>query len=144
MALVAPLHNTIAGVIQAQQLADAGQFYQANQALKSVQDGVRLGVENLSATPKTAANTAQSATTKVAAVSAEKTGPSRPSEPTASLWEVCALAAVPPTGCSHRGPASVAPHSPRVGAHPSRWPFVAPIAPGPIGAIMAACPTRTR
>jgi hypothetical protein len=60
---VAPLNKTIAGVTQAQQLADAGHYYQANQALKSVQDGARFDVENLSAVPKTASNTTPSGKT---------------------------------------------------------------------------------
>jgi hypothetical protein len=48
---VAPLKKTIDGVNQAEQLADAGKYYEANQALKAVQDGVRFDEQDLIAVP---------------------------------------------------------------------------------------------
>jgi hypothetical protein len=49
---VAPLQKTLAGVDKAQQLADGGQWFEANQALKGVQDNIRFDVDDMSATPK--------------------------------------------------------------------------------------------
>jgi len=51
---VAPLQKTIEGVTKAQSLIDAGHYFQANQALKSVEDGTRYDVEDLVGTPKKA------------------------------------------------------------------------------------------
>jgi hypothetical protein len=51
---VAPLQKTLAGVNKAEQLADSGQWFQANQALKGVQDTIRFDVDDMSATPKAA------------------------------------------------------------------------------------------
>jgi hypothetical protein len=48
---VAPLDKTLAGVQQAQQLADAGHWFQANQALKGVEDNIRFDVEDFAGTP---------------------------------------------------------------------------------------------
>lgn len=53
---VAPLDKTTQGVDQAAQLINAGKYYEANQALKNVEDGVRYDVIDVSATPKEAAN----------------------------------------------------------------------------------------
>ena len=50
---VAPLQKSIAGVNQAEQLADAGKYYEANQALKGVQDGIRFDEQDLLAVPRT-------------------------------------------------------------------------------------------
>ena len=55
VAELAPLKATIDGVTKAQQLADAGHYFQANQALKAVEDGVRFDDESFVATPKTGA-----------------------------------------------------------------------------------------
>jgi hypothetical protein len=59
---VAPLAKTIAGVSKAEQLLDSGQFYEANQELKGVQDGVRFDVVDMSGTPKAQANGASAGT----------------------------------------------------------------------------------
>ena len=48
---VAPLKKSVDGVNQAEQLADAGKFYEANQALKSVQDGIRFDEQDFVAVP---------------------------------------------------------------------------------------------
>jgi hypothetical protein len=76
---VAPLATTISGVDKAVQLVDQGHYYEANQALKSVEDGMRFDTDVLSANPdkaataknapansgnQTAANTTSSGSTK--------------------------------------------------------------------------------
>ncbi len=65
VAELAPLQATIDGVAKAEKLADAGHYFQANQALKGVEDGVRFDDESFVATPKTkaAANEAGSTAT---------------------------------------------------------------------------------
>jgi hypothetical protein len=57
---VAPLQKTVAGVEEAKQLMAQDKYYQANQALKGVEDGLRFDVNDISAVPKAlAANTAK-------------------------------------------------------------------------------------
>jgi hypothetical protein len=51
---VAPLDPTISGVNNAEQLADSGKYFEANQALQKVQDGIRFDVQNVSTTPAAA------------------------------------------------------------------------------------------
>jgi hypothetical protein len=63
---VAPLDKTTAGIKNAAQLIEAGKYYEANQALKDVEDGFRFDVTEADATPKKAANN----TSKTAASSA--------------------------------------------------------------------------
>jgi hypothetical protein len=63
---VAPLDKTTAGIKNAAQLIEAGKYYEANQALKGVEDGFRFDVTEADATPKKAANN----TSKPAASSA--------------------------------------------------------------------------
>jgi hypothetical protein len=48
---VAPLDKTIAGVNQAKQLVDNGKYFEANQALKNVEDGMRYDVEDFVGMP---------------------------------------------------------------------------------------------
>jgi hypothetical protein len=48
---VAPLHQSVDGVNQAEQLAQAGKYYEANQALKGVQDGIRFDEQDLATSP---------------------------------------------------------------------------------------------
>ena len=55
---VAPLDKTTAGIKNAAQLIEAGKYYEANQALKGVEDGFRFDVTEGDATPKKAANNA--------------------------------------------------------------------------------------
>jgi hypothetical protein len=63
---VAPLENTMTGIKKAAQLIETGKYYEANQALKGVEDGFRLDVTDFA--PKGAANktpkVATSATSK--------------------------------------------------------------------------------
>jgi len=49
---VAPLEKTIAGVDKAKQLIGGGQYFEANQELKTVESGMRYDVEDLLATPQ--------------------------------------------------------------------------------------------
>src|SRR5665213_906287 len=66
VSVVAPVDKTEAWIKKAAQLIDAGKYYEANQALKSVEDGYRFDVTDLDATPKGAANK----TSKAATISA--------------------------------------------------------------------------
>jgi hypothetical protein len=50
---VAPLDKTIAGVQKAKSLIDNGQYFEANQALKQVESGMRYDVQDYLATPET-------------------------------------------------------------------------------------------
>jgi hypothetical protein len=52
---VAPVDKTMAGIKQADQLIDAGKYYEANQALKGVEDGYRFDVSDVEAGPKATA-----------------------------------------------------------------------------------------
>ena len=61
---VAPVDKTMAGIKKADQLIDAGKFYEANQALKSVEDGYRFDVTDVDAGPKGAANKTHKAATQ--------------------------------------------------------------------------------
>jgi hypothetical protein len=63
---VAPLDKTMSGIKKADQLIAAGKFYEANQALKGVEDGYRFDVSDVDAGPKGAANK----TPKTASISA--------------------------------------------------------------------------
>lgn len=54
MVEVLPLQTTIDGVNQAMQLIDGGKYYEANQALKHVQDGARFDDESANGKPKNA------------------------------------------------------------------------------------------
>ncbi len=51
---VAPLEKSINGVNQAEQMANAGKYYEANQALKGVEDGIRFDEQNMVAVPTAA------------------------------------------------------------------------------------------
>lgn len=65
---VAPLDKTMAGVKNAAQLINAGKYYEANQALKGVEDGFRFDVTDVDGTPhKAANNNSKSATTLASA-----------------------------------------------------------------------------
>ena len=66
VAVVAPVDKTMAGIKKAAQLIGAGKYYEANQALKGVEDGYRFDVTDFDAAPKGAANK----TPKAAATSA--------------------------------------------------------------------------
>ncbi len=48
---VAPLNKSIAGVEKAETLATANQYFQANQTLKDVQDGIRFHVQEMTGVP---------------------------------------------------------------------------------------------
>jgi hypothetical protein len=59
---VAPLDQTIKGVTTAETLLDQGEFYEANQALKGVQDGIRYDIVDMTGTPKAHASNGQAST----------------------------------------------------------------------------------
>jgi hypothetical protein len=52
---VAPLDKTMSGVKEAAKLIEGGKYYEANQALKGVEDGIRFDVTGVDSTPKKAA-----------------------------------------------------------------------------------------
>lgn len=51
---LAPLKATISGVKQASDFLNTGKYYEANQSLKSVEDGLRFDSETFNATPQKA------------------------------------------------------------------------------------------
>jgi hypothetical protein len=65
---VAPLDKTASGIKEAAKLIEAGKYYEANQALKGVEDGFRFDVSDFDSAPKKAAGeTSKSATTSASA-----------------------------------------------------------------------------
>jgi hypothetical protein len=64
---VAPLQKSIDGVNQAEQLADSGKYYEANQALKGVQDGIRFDEQDMVAVPAAAHNSKMTASSSAKA-----------------------------------------------------------------------------
>lgn len=63
---VAPLDKTTSGIKEAAKLIEGGKYYEANQALKGVEDGIRFDVTSVDSTPKKPANE----TAKPASISA--------------------------------------------------------------------------
>ncbi len=59
---VAPVDKTMAGIKKADQLIGEGKYYEANQALKGVEDGYRFDVTDVDAGPEGAANKTPKAT----------------------------------------------------------------------------------
>jgi hypothetical protein len=53
---VVPLDKTISGIDSAAQLIDSGKYYEGNQALKGVEDGVRFDVADANSGPEKASN----------------------------------------------------------------------------------------
>jgi hypothetical protein len=60
---VAPFDKTAQGVDHAAQFINSGKYYEANQALKAVEDGIRYDVVDVSATAKQATTKTPAATT---------------------------------------------------------------------------------
>ena len=54
---VAPLDKTISAIDSAAQLIDSGKYYEGNQALKGVEDGVRFDVADVNSGPEKASST---------------------------------------------------------------------------------------
>jgi hypothetical protein len=54
---VAPLDKTISGIDTAAQLIDSGKYYEGNQALKGVEDGIRFDVADVNSGPEKASST---------------------------------------------------------------------------------------
>lgn len=65
---VAPLEKTRSGIREAALLMRAAKYYEANQALKGVEDGMRYDIETVQDAPKTAASTSISASTSLSFV----------------------------------------------------------------------------
>jgi hypothetical protein len=55
---VAPLDKTVSGIDNAAQLVDSGKYYEGNQALKGVEDGIRFNVMEANSPPGAASKTA--------------------------------------------------------------------------------------
>jgi hypothetical protein len=73
---VAPLDKTISGIDTAAQLLDSGKYYEGNQALKGVEDGLRLDVADVSSGPDKASSTSdKTAPTVGSAKSGNTTAP---------------------------------------------------------------------
>ena len=65
---VAPLDKTTSGIKEASRLIEAGKYYEANQALKGVEDGFRFDVTDVDSTPKkTVGEVSKRATTTASA-----------------------------------------------------------------------------
>ncbi len=58
---VAPLDKTISGIDSAAQLIDSGKYYEGNQALKGVEDGIRFDVADVSSSPGKASSASDKA-----------------------------------------------------------------------------------
>lgn len=58
---VAPLDKTISGINSAAQLIDSGKYYEGNQALKGVEDGIRYDVADVNSGPGKASSTSDKA-----------------------------------------------------------------------------------
>ena len=70
---VAPLDKTISGIDTAAQLIDSGKYYEGNQALKGVEDGVRYDVADVSSGPEKSSSTSDTATPTVGSANPAKT-----------------------------------------------------------------------
>ncbi|MGA3000074.1 YfdX family protein [Bradyrhizobium sp.] len=64
---VAPLDKTLSGIENAAQLIDSGKYYEGNQALRDVEDGVRFDVADVNAGPEKASNSGNKASPTVGA-----------------------------------------------------------------------------
>ena len=60
---VAPLDKTVQGIDSAAQLIGTGKYYEANQALKGVEDGLRFDVVDFTGTPQKASGKPAASTT---------------------------------------------------------------------------------
>jgi hypothetical protein len=72
---VAPLDKTLRGIDNAAQLIDSGKYYEGNQALKAVEDGVRFDVAEVNSGPEKAKNTRNNAGPTVGAASQSSAPP---------------------------------------------------------------------
>lgn len=81
---VAPLDKTIGGIDQAAQLIDSGKYYEGNQVLKGVEDGLRFDVADINSTPKKAGASATKTGNESSSTTGSATGQSKPSPTTPS------------------------------------------------------------
>jgi hypothetical protein len=72
---VAPLDKTISGIDTAAQLIDSGKYYEGNQALKGVEDGVRFDVADVNSGPEKASSSDKAAATVGSAKPANTSAP---------------------------------------------------------------------
>jgi hypothetical protein len=81
---VVPLDKTVSGIDNASQLIDSGKYYEGNEALKGVEDGIRFDVADINELPKTANANADKNNSgeKSAATSGSAHETSTPSAPT--------------------------------------------------------------
>jgi len=81
---VAPLDKTVSGIDSAAQLVDSGKYYEGNQALKGIEDGLRFDVADVNGTPKTANNDKTESGNKSTSTTGSAAGASTPSASTPS------------------------------------------------------------
>lgn len=81
---IAPLDKTVSGVDKAEQLIDAGKFYEADQALKSVEDGLRFDVSEMVGAPKKPADAMQKPASTSSAIPPAATPATPPAAPAPS------------------------------------------------------------
>ena len=81
---VAPLDKTVSGIDSAAQLIDSGKYYEGNQALKGIEDGLRFDVADVSGGPKTANDNKADSGNKSISTSGSAAGASTPSASTPS------------------------------------------------------------
>jgi hypothetical protein len=67
VAELAPMDSTMAGIDNAAQLVDSGQYFQGNQALKQVEDGVRFDTIDMTRLPKETPNGMKASTSTASA-----------------------------------------------------------------------------
>jgi len=78
---VAPLDKTVSGIDNAAQLIDSGKYYEGNQALKGIEDGLRYDVADVSGGPKAANNNKTDSGNKATSTTGSAGGPSTASSP---------------------------------------------------------------
>ena len=64
---LAPMESTMNGIDKAAQLVDSGQYYQGNQALKGVEDGIRFDTVDMTSLPTPKSMKAPASTASAAA-----------------------------------------------------------------------------
>mgnify|MGYP001791965325 CR=1 FL=1 len=78
---VAPLDKTISGIDQAAQLIDSGKYYEGNQALKGVEDGLRFDVADVNSSPKKASDSSSKSGSESSSTSGSAASTPSPTAP---------------------------------------------------------------
>jgi hypothetical protein len=72
---VAPLDKTVSGIDTAAQLIDSGKYYEGNQALKGVEDGIRYDVADVNSGPEKSSSTTDKAASTVGSAKSSSSAP---------------------------------------------------------------------